>query len=65
MANDRSWHYATAEEERERTKKRKSMSKEAYRKYENEEQRKFNEGQRQARRDKIRKNILGGSGGRR
>jgi hypothetical protein len=36
------WHYETAAEARERTAKRKSMSKEAYRAYENEEQRRFN-----------------------
>lgn len=61
------WHYATGAEERARTEKRKSMSKEDYAAYENEEQRKFNANPANAHKakppGKVRRTILGGSGG--
>lgn len=68
------YHYATAAEEREREAKRKSMSKEDFRAYEDEEQRKFNANpdnqykagsaaEKRHNMSKTKRGILGGSGG--
>ena len=58
------WHYETSDEAKARAQKKKSMSKEQYRKYENEEQHKFNNNPANAKKDKnFRRRILGGSGG--